>query len=106
MNILIIFIAVTVVVLFLTVTALIMTIKNTIKLKQEIKTMKHHENAYQYYMEQEIKINEQLNTEKDKITQGNINELFNQHFNGVPNYYAKPKIPDHPPPTGTKNPND
>ena len=106
MNILTLFIAVTVVLLSLTVTTLIITIKNLIKTKQEIKLMKQNENAYQHYSKQEIIIDERLNTEKNEIATGNINELFNQHFNGVPNSFNKPKIADITPPCTPEDSND
>lgn len=106
MNILIIFTGVTVVLLSLTVTALIITIKSLIKTKQAVKLLKQNENAYQQYMKEEIIIDERLNTEKNEIAAGNINELFNQHFNGVPNSFNKPKIADITPPCTPEDSND
>ena len=106
MNILIIFIAVTVVLLSLTVTALIITIKNLIKTKQAVKMLKQRETAYQHYNRQEIIIDERLNTEKNEIATGNINDLFNQHFNGVPNSFNKPKVADITPPCTPEDSND
>lgn len=106
MNILIIFTGVTVVVLFLTVTALIITIKSLIKTKQAVKLLKQNENAYQHYSKQEIIIDERLNTDKNEIATGNINDLFNQHFSGVPNSYNKPKVADIAPPCTPEDSND
>ena len=106
MNILIIFTGVTVVLLSLTVTTLIITIKNLIKTKQEIKLMKQNENAYQHYSKQEIIIDERLNADKNEIATGNINDLFNQHFNGVPNSFNKPKVADITPPCTPEDSND
>lgn len=106
MNILTLFIAVILVLLSLTVTTLIITIKNLIKTKQEIKLMKQNENAYQQYTKQEIIIDERLNTEKNEIATGNINDLFNQHFSGVPNSYNKPKVADITPPCNPEDSND
>lgn len=106
MNILIIFTGVTVVLLSLTVTTLIITIKNLIKTKQEIKLMKQNENAYQHYSKQEIIIDERLNADKNEIATGNINDLFNQHFNGVPNSFNKPKVADITPPCNPEDSND
>lgn len=68
--------------------------------------MKQRENAYQYYAKQEAKIDEKLNNEKNKIVTGNINELFNEHFNGVPNGNAKPKITDIVTPDRSKDSDD
>ena len=106
MKILTIFIGVILVLLSLTITALIITIKSLIKTKQAVKLLKQNENAYQHYSKQEIIIDERLNTEKNEIAAGNINELFNQHFNGVPNSFNKPEIADITPPCTPEDSND
>ena len=106
MKILTIFIGVILVLLSLTITALIITIKSLIKTKQAVKLLKQNENAYQHYSKQEIIIDERLNTEKNEIAAGNINELFNQHFNGEPNSFNKPEIADNTPPSTPEDSND
>ena len=106
MKILTIFIGVILVLLSLTVTALIITIKNLIKTKQTVKMLKQNEHAYQHYSKQEVIIDERLNADKNEIATGNINDLFNQHFNGVPNSFNKPKIADITPPCTPEDSND
>lgn len=81
MNILTIFITVILVLLSLTTTALIITIKNIIRIRQEMKAVKQRETHYQNYIAQEELINEKLNKKKNEIIAGtDISSLFNRHF--------------------------